>query len=569
MLNIAIIGTGPTAIYTAKYLVAKGEPMAVTMFETQAEAGKGTPYSQDWNSEAMLSNIASIEIPPVTESLVEWLDSKDDYQLAVIGMVREEIDERAFYPRVVLGEYFHEQLDKLKFQAAERNIRFVINANNHVEDVDLVDDGVQLKVRDNVDGKFSKQIFSHAIMATGHVWSKDSEIRPGYFSSPWPVSELGKIGQCSVGILGTSLSAIDAMVALAVARGTFRRDGDGGLEYLPEPGTDGFKVTLMSRKGLLPEADFYHPVPYTKLNICTQERVDSLINREAKEGLLDDAFMLFKAELAQADKEYAAKINLADLSLEEFCKAYFREREECDTFVWAERNLVEAKRNQELEFTVPWRYSILKMHEIIGKITQHLTAEEYQRFNQFKQIFVDDYATVPHESIERILAMRKVGKLEILSVGADYKLDKETPDTGAVLTYDDKTIHFPAFIEATGQRALSARDFPFPSLWEHGITKNAVIAYEPKKGFKSIKKPLAVGGIALDMAYHPVSNSAEAFRLYCPSIPFMLGQFPFAQGITSSHDIGKVIAEDLSEVDVEQPVVDIATNNAQPIANAI
>ena len=210
-----------------------------------------------------------------------------------------------------------------------------------------------------------------------------------------------------------------------------------------------------------------------------------------------------------------------------------------------------------------------KMHEVIGKIAQHLTAEEYQRFNQFKQIFVDDYATVPHESIERILAMRKAGKLEILSIGADYQLDKETPDTGAILTYNDKTIHFPAFIEATGQRALSARDFPFSSLWQQGIIKNAVIDYQAKDGFKSIRKPLAVGGIALDMAYHPVSNSADAFRLYCPSIPFMLGQFPFAQGITSSHDIGKVIADDLGEANMEQPVIDFKTNNVQPTASAI
>ena len=215
-------------------------------------------------------------------------------------------------------------------------------------------------MRDNFDRKLSKQIFSHAIMATGHVWSKDSEIRPGYFSSPWPVSELGKIGQCSVGILGTSLSAIDAMVALSVARGTFRRGADEVLQYLPEPGSEEFKVTLMSRKGLLPEADFYHPVPYTELSICTPERIESLINRGAKEGLLDDAFMLFKAELAQADAEYAAKIKLADLSLEEFCKAYFHDREACDTFDWAEQNLAEAKKNEEREFTVPWRYSILK-----------------------------------------------------------------------------------------------------------------------------------------------------------------------------------------------------------------
>ena len=111
------------------------------------------------------------------------------------------------------------------------------------------------------------------------------------------------------------------------------------------------------------------------------------------------------------------------------------------------------------------------------------------------------------------------------------------------MTYDNKTTHFQAFIEATGQRCLSLRDFPFPSLWEQGIIKNATIPYENTR--KLNKQPLKIGGIELDIAYHPVSDSSQAHRIYCPSIPFMLGQFPFAQGITSSHDIGKVIAQDM------------------------
>ena len=73
------------------------------------------------------------------------------------------------------------------------------------------------------------------------------------------------------------------------------RDGEGVLQYFPEPGTENFKVTLMSRKGVLPEADFYHPIPYTPLKICTPEAIDNLINRNSNQGLLDDGFCLVQS----------------------------------------------------------------------------------------------------------------------------------------------------------------------------------------------------------------------------------------------------------------------------------
>ncbi len=541
MLDIAIIGSGPTAIYTVKYLIELDTPVSITVYESQAEAGKGTPYHQDWNSDAMLANIASIEIPPLTETLVEWLSNQDDNSLNAMGLSKEDIDDRKFYPRIVLGQYFQNQLNKLRDKADSKGIGLTINVNSHVEDVDVNDNEISIILKDRSD----KRVHSHVVMATGHTWPKQNEIRKGYFISPWPPAGLKTIGNCEVGILGTSLSAIDAMVTLAVARGAFRRDFSGVLHYLPEPGTEDFRVKLMSRKGLLPEADFYFPIPYKPLKFCTVENINELIHSNDQVTLLDSAFDLFKAELAEADPEYAKKINLTNLSLKEFSHEYFREREEHDPFVWAKMNLEESKRNVENKHVVEWRYAILRMHEIIARIVPHLSAEDYDRFSHdFKNIFIDDYATVPHESIERILALHEAGKLDILSIGTEYELNTKPPEGGVILTYEDSIIHFPAFIDATGQRKLSAQDFPFPSLWNKGIIKEATVPY---KNNKIKQKPLEIGGIALDMAYHPVSDSPHTYRLYCPSIPFMLGQFPFVQGITSSHDIGKIITENLSK----------------------
>jgi uncharacterized NAD(P)/FAD-binding protein YdhS len=466
------------------------------------------------------------------------MEERSDNELEKLGVARADINERAFFPRVALGGYFHAQLEELRKLARKRGNALLIKTNHKVLDINLIENSVELTVRED-DGTIGDWTFDYAVMATGHSWPKETEVSSGYFLSPWPARALKDIGNCHVGIRGTSLSAIDAMVALCVARGSFERDEQGKMYYLSEPGTEDFSITMMSRKGLLPEADFYHPIPYEPLSICSKQAIKRLINRVPREELLDAAYKLFKEELAGCDPDYAKHINLMELTLEEFSRAYFAEREENDSFEWAARNLKEAQMNHQKEYTVPWRYAILRMHENIAQIAPHLPAEDHKRFNKyFKSIFVDDYATVPHESIERVLAVHAAGKLDIIRLEDNYILETKNIESGAVLIKDNKRIHFPAFIEATGQRSLSIHEFPFPGLWEQGVIQKAT-APDQHGNEKTI------GGIAVDKAYHPVSEVMDISFLYCLSIPFILGQFPFAQGITSSHDMGKKVADDI------------------------
>jgi uncharacterized NAD(P)/FAD-binding protein YdhS len=346
---------------------------------------------------------------------------------------------------------------------------------------------------------------------------------------------LATVPPCSVGIRGTSLTAIDAAVALAVEHGAFTEGEGGGLAYRPSTETSGFRLTMMSRKGLLPEADFYHPIPYEPLSICAPEAIESLVASPAGD-LLESAFDLFKQELAASDPGYADQIHLDALGLEDFCDSFFAERLATAPFAWAERNLKEARRNFAAEITVPWRYAILRMHEVIELIVPYLDDGEFARFSKFwKPVFVDDYATVPHESIERMLALHRAGRLELLSLGEDYGIDSQRPEGGATLHLSDRHLHFPVFIEATGQRPLKAKEFPFPSLRKQGIIRD-----EPSA------KNIPPRGIAIDDAFHPVSDDLPADRLFCLSLPFILGRHPFSQGITSSHEMGSVVGEQLA-----------------------
>jgi uncharacterized NAD(P)/FAD-binding protein YdhS len=417
-----------------------------------------------------------------------------------------------------------------------------VRSRHRVVDIRLQEADIQLTVN-MPDGDRKDYAFDYVVMATGHNWPESTEIKPGYFMSPWPAPALKKIEACSVGILGTSLSAIDALITVSTAHGVFYLDVGGQLQYQGAAGSEGFHAALMSRKGLLPEADFYCDYPYAPLQFCTEEAVGTLIDRGSA-NLLDDVFELFKRELVSCDADYAAKIGLALLTVDTMGAAYFAEREAADPFVWAAANLAEAEQNKVNQYTVPWRYAILRMHEVVARAVPYLDQDDLKRFHtRFKSIFVDDYATVPHQSIQRLLALRRAGKLDILKLGNNYKLGTEGVARGAVVQFDGKRIAFDAFIDATGQASMSALDMPFPSIIAQGVIKPAATPEGTSIISETEEETYArTGGVDLDAAFRPKFTHNLCNQLYCAAISFLLHKLPFVQGITSAHEIGEIVS---------------------------
>lgn len=541
--SVAIIGSGPTGIYTLSGLIKSERPLLITVFEIEADAGKGTPYHPHINDQAMLANIASIELPAICETLVEWLRRQPDAELQRLKVTRADIREREFYPRVVLGEFLQSQFRQLIEMGLTKGHTIEVKPRHRVVDIRLQTDDIQLTVNMPL-GERNDYAFDHVVMATGHNWPETTEIKPGYFISPWPASVLKDVKASSVGILGTSLSAIDALITVATTHGAFYLDASGQLQYQGAAGSEGFRASLMSRKGLLPEADFYCPYPYTPLQFCTVEAVRALVQRGSA-NLLDEVFELFKREMVACDPDYAAAIGLSLLGVETLAPAYFAAREAADPFVSAASNLAEAEQNKANRYTVQWRYAILRMHEVIAQAVPHLNEEDLGRFHKrFKTVFVDDYATVPHQSIQRLLALRRAGKLDILKLGNDYEISTDGVESGAVVRYDGDEVTFDTFIDATGQTSMSARDIPFPSLIEQGVMKRAAtIERSLVLDSKTEEAFTRTGGVDLDAAFRPKFEDNLCNQLYCAAISFLLHKMPFVQGITSAHEIGGIVSK--------------------------
>jgi hypothetical protein len=120
-------------------------------------------------------------------------------------------------------------------------------------------------------------------------------------------------------------------------------------------------------------------------------------------------------------------------------------------------------------------------------------------------------------------------------------------EPGVNVVINGKRRHYNVFIDATGQRPLEADDFPFPALIEQGIVLDA---QDADAG--------ATKGISVDETFHPASPDPRAQRLFCLSLPFILGRHPFVRGITSSHEMGGIVGEALARMSAASVRTDAA-----------
>jgi uncharacterized NAD(P)/FAD-binding protein YdhS len=514
--NIAIVGTGPTGLYALKTLVQQDSPLVLTLFEAGGLAGVGQPYSPDSAQVSMLANIASIEIPALTRPYLDWLQTQPDTVLQLYGVDPETLDDRQFLPRLLLGSWLRDELEALIEAGRAKGHMISLREGTRVTDVAPVGDDIRLsfETRDGADSL----IFTHAILATGHDWPDDPEDDPSLFVSPWTGLMEAEVEAVGVGILGTSLSGIDAAMAVACQHGRFV-EGET-LEFERHPGSEALKITLMSRNGILPEVDFYCPLPYRPLRHFTEAAL-ARAAEAGSEGLLDRLFALFCREIADEDPDWAAAADLEHQTPETFSDRYFAPRLEADTFDWAERNLREAERDAQELRTVAWRYAILRMHEPMERMVARLNDADRARFAGLKRMFIDNYAAVPPQSIQRLLALRRAGCIDVLALGDNYRLERDDGVT-RVATTEGQVARFDVLIDARGQRALTAADLPFPTL------RDLMVA--------------AGDEISMDEGFCLNAEGLPDGRVFLPAAPYLLSRLPFVQGITASADLGETVA---------------------------
>lgn len=524
--GMAVIGGGPMAVYLLGSLLRRpNPPRAITIYEAGPEAGCGMPYDPRTTHPALLANIAPVEIPPVTQGVMDWLAVQPKDRLTGWGIDGKRVTERSFLPRVVLGAWLTAELAQLVRSAALRGIAVTLRTSTRVVDMGWDASGVTVTaVRE---GRVDTAGFDAAVLATGHVWPASDQGEWGRFASPWPSQAIEVPDAARVAVLGSSLSAIDVAVTLAHRNGVFRQ-GPDGLQWQAAPGQS-LAITFLSRGGLLPEADFWCPLPYRPLAICTPAAIDAAI-AEGAEGLLDRAFALMQAELALDAPDYAADIDLSELTADSFPAAYFDRRANSDPFDHAAANLDEVQANAARQTTVAWRYAILRMHEVVSAIAPHLTRADSARFSRgLKRVFVDNYAAVPAQSVQRMLALHAAGVLSVEALSPD---DSLTPAyEGVVLQQSGRSRHFTTLVDARGQRPLGLAQLPFPSLL---------------RALRRTGQRRADGALPMSDDFALPVPPGACGTVHCLALPYILYREPFAQGLTECAALADRVASSIA-----------------------
>lgn len=528
--RIAIIGGGPTGTYMLHELSQAAGIGEIVVFESSGVPGPGLPYAAHLNEPHSLANIAGIEIPPLLEPLNDWAARQPRELLRTWGIEGSESDDRAFFPRIVLGYWLAEQFAGIAGQSPHP---VTVRASCKVEDVVAMPYGYRVEWSD-IAGTIHSDRFDRVVVATGYGATHSDEQSAKQRTGMSFAGAAQDLPEARIGILGSSLSAIDAVLAIAMARGRFEGDADAGdLTYRA---SSDWSAAMLSRNGLLPEADFWFPTPLPQPSVFTDGRADMLATGQT--GDLDALFEVFAQELHGQDPHYAKAIGLAEATANDFAERYFARRKQCGPWAYARRNLADAREWREHQSTPHWRIAILRAHEVFAKVLPRLTDSDLARFQSgLKRVFTDNYAAVPHLSIARLLALHDAGVLNIVALGETYGIAPDEPRRWTVSnarwagTFDE-------LVDARGQHAATLDHFPFPTL-RLQLCANAL---QTGRRWEE--------GIATDDRMTVTVGTAVWQRVHLCALPFLLHARPFVQGLVEcaqmAEQVAKAIACDIA-----------------------
>ncbi len=173
---LAIIGSGPSAIYLLKYLLGHVKDFMPSMthihvFGKSPELGTGMPYSRYATDKYNMCNISSAEIPELRSSLVDWLHSLHDAELKALGIERDDIDDDEIYPRTTPGDYFRDQYNSIIDGLRKEGV--TVHEHPDCLVTDLVDEQPEDRVR--VCHAFGTIAADRVVIATGHTFNDPDE----------------------------------------------------------------------------------------------------------------------------------------------------------------------------------------------------------------------------------------------------------------------------------------------------------------------------------------------------------------------------------------------------------
>ncbi len=548
--RIAIIGGGPSALFMYKRLVeAEDNTITIDIFERSSKLGAGMPYSEHGAGDEHVTNVSDNEIPEIVSSVEDWIQTAPEELLKHHKISTTNFNEYKVFPRLFFGNYLKGQFDLLLKKSKAKSQATNVHINSQVTDIKDKPADEEVEVTTGDGGLY---IFDHVIICTGHQWPVTHEgTVSNYFDSPYPPAKLALQINYPVAIRGSSLTAIDAIRTLSRHNGHFTEMENGMLSYELKEECKGFKLVLHSRHGMLPAIRFHLEDSHlSKDSVLGYEDIQK--NMQENEGFLSLDYVFeenFKKPIRENDPDMYERIK--DLSLELFVEEMMALREKLDAFTLFKAEYAEAEKSIKNKQTVYWKEMLAVLSFTMNYPAKHFSAEDMLRLQKVLMPLISIViAFVPQSSGKELIALYNAGVLDMETIGEDSYV-MPAHEGGAVIHFTDeqnikRAKYYRLFVDSIGQPHLHYDQFPFKSLLNDKVISSASLKFRSKREGEAalsmkqegVKKGtngdhyLQVPGITINDHFQVVdSYGALNPRIYIMAVPYISGYNPDYSGL--------------------------------------
>lgn len=497
--RITIIGGAHSAYTVLEELYTRihqnpelGQKIQIEVIESGDEFAKGIAWEKGTSSNAHLMNTYGQDI-----SVGRYYRNR--------GLELSESDNRHLdkgeVPRHLMGSIRAEQFAELVNLFRADGVDVKLSSNSVVTSVEksyVEDDGTQTYIIDSErNGREQPSRGANVVvLATGH-WQGKSKTnqQEGVFASPWPASKLEEGADLNkpVAVMGTGLSAIDAVMTLAHKAGRFEHKGDK-LVFTPNADAPHFKIDMLSPHGMLPPM-LGHVNDQRSLSPTIIQHYQDAFNHPDQKVKLDDVFQWFKKEFLTRFKEHAGqpefesiKAALSDdsLKIEDVVAKLYEAYQQKGATQTLREQIARGTESRQQEEVIPYQDFLRGYDVIIEALQNHFSAEDKIRFMKHVRPLLTKFAYgIVQSNAEQLLAVMEAGCLEVKALGEHSSLATSKGQKGADVRYQDAsgqghTKHYDTVVKASGDDVyrLKQSSSLMKSLFDSGLAQPVLFKYE-------------------------------------------------------------------------------------------
>lgn len=429
-LTFAIIGCGLTGTSTfcqfirnlrekadGRHLGCAGIRIAVV--EKQNFFGPGFPFSDEFVMACHMKNTCAEEMgiePDDSRDFKEWAESEYGRPASRYKAFSKTDELKAtsytYYPRAVMGEYLRARFMESVETARSLGCRVSLYPRCEVVEAAEKREKLTLRIKELEGGGVFFLEADRVLLSTGHWFNPSND--SCFFSSPWPARTLleGISPGASVAVLGSSLSAVDAVLTLT-SEGEFFRSASGELLYSCPSQTR--KIALCSRKGILPKVR--GKMGHYKNRFLTLGNVQLLLKNYVEKPVLEGLFRLLRLDL---EAVYGHPIPWSEVMSPSL-----------PPIENLERDLKKAEEGDGPQGELLWQTVLHQSFFMAREIYLHLPAYEKMRFEKkYGTIFFSYAAPMPPVVAAKLMALMKSGTVQLIKLGETYTLRKDPSGMG-------------------------------------------------------------------------------------------------------------------------------------------